>query len=377
MESVICIGGDWGRNPSTAQFIARGLAREHRVLWVNSLGLRPPRLTRADLSRMARKVRERRQGLRGVNGANVHVLTPLLLPAYAVPAVRRLNGALLRAELLRAARCLGMARPVLMVANPAAAVVVGRLGERRSVYYCADEWTDLPGMPRKTVERLEADLCARADLTIVTSERLRRRKAFLARRVALVRHGVDHPHFAAALDPATPVPEDVGRLPRPRIGFHGLVQDIVDFELVRELAERRPTWSFVFVGPRTFDTGWLPEVPNVHFLGRREYAEIPCYLKAFDVGLVPFRITERTLHANPVKLREYLAAGLPVVSVPLPEVEPYAPEVRVAETAAGFLEAAEAALCADSLDARRRRSASVASESWDAVAQQVADLLLG
>lgn len=376
MESVICIGGDWGRNPSTAQFIARELARAHRVLWVNSLGLRRPRLTSADLRRMARKLRERREGVRRVNG-NLHVFTPILIPVYAVAAVRAVNRALLSAHLVRATRRLGMERPALLVANPAGAIVVGRLGERRSAYYCADEWTDLPAMPRAVVAALEADLCARADITLVTSELLRQRKSAVARRIALVRHGVDHAHFARALDPSTPVPEDVARLPRPRIGFHGLVQEIVDFELVGEMARRRREWSFVFVGPRTFDTRGIPPAPNIHVLGRRDYAELPAYLKAFDAGLIPFRITERTLHANPVKLREYLAAGLPVVSVPLPEVERYAANVQFAETAAGFVEAVEISIREDRPEARRRRSASVAAESWSAVASQVAHYLFG
>ena len=376
MESVICIGGDWGRNPSTAQFIARELAREHRVLWVNSLGLRAPRLAGADVSRMARKLRERCQGVRWAE-PNLHVFTPLLLPFYSVPGVAALNGILLRTNLRAAIRRLGIDRPALVAANPAGGMVVGRLGERRSAYYCADEWTDLPGMPRDAVTALEADLCARADVTIVTSELLRSRKASLARRIALVRHGVDHAHFAAALDPATPLAGDLACLPRPRIGFHGLVQDIIDFDLVARVARRRPGWSFVFVGPRTFDAGVIPQAPNIHFLGKRGYDEIPRYLKGFDVGLIPFRLTGRTVHANPVKLREYLAAGVPVVSVPLPEVNAYRSHVRFAGSPEDLLRAIEATLGEDTDADRRSRSASVAGETWAAVTKQVADLLFG
>lgn len=376
MESVICIGGDWGRNPSTAQFIAREIAREHRVLWVNSLGLRPPRPIRADLDRMMRKFRERRRGVRSVDG-NLHLLTPVLLPFYAVRGVRSLNGAVLRANIRRAARDLGLDRPALLVANPAGVLAVGRVGERRSIYYCADEWTDLPGMPKETVKSFEAELCARVDVTIVTSELLRRRKAAAAREVVLIRHGVEHAHFAAALNPTTTVPEDLAAVPRPRIGFHGLVQDIVDFDLVGDMAARRPDWSFVFVGARTFDAGALPRASNIHFLGRRDYAQIPCYLKGFDVGLIPFRVTERTVNANPVKLREYLAAGVPVVSIPLPEVEPYTPWVRFATSAEDFIREIEEAMRDDSATARQRRSASVASETWEIVAKRVAGLLFG
>jgi hypothetical protein len=186
--------------------------------------------------------------------------------------------------------------------------------------------------------------------------------------VALVRHGVDHGHFAKALDPATPVPQDLARLPRPVIGFFGLVADWVDLELVRQVADAHPRASVVLLGNVVTSTAALEGARNVHLLGRRPYALLPGYCRGFDVALTPFRLNELALAANPLKAREYVAAGLPNVCTDLPELRAV-PGCTVARTRPEFVAAVGRAL----LDGgpRRERSDLVRSEGWEARVEEI------
>ncbi len=156
------------------------------------------------------------------------------------------------------------------------------------------------------------------------------------------------------------------------IGFYGTLQDWVDLELIAEVARRRPDWSIVLIGRVLIDTGAAGALPNVHLLGARPYEELPAYCKGFDVGLIPYRISEQLPFGNPLKLREYLSAGLPVVSTAVPEVRRYDRWCAVAADADGFVRRSEAALAADSPERRRERSRAMEGETWEARVADVA-----
>jgi glycosyltransferase involved in cell wall biosynthesis len=184
-------------------------------------------------------------------------------------------------------------------------------------------------------------------------------------------HGVDHSLFARALDPATAVPADLAALPGPRIGFYGTLRDWVDFELIAHIARARPAWSIVLIGQALGDLSALNGLANVHLLGQKRHDELPAYCRGFDAGMIPYRIDERMTFVNPLKLREYLSAGLPVVSTPVPEVVRYSHMCRIAATPEAFVTALEAALTEATPDARRARSDAMTQETWSA---RVADV---
>jgi hypothetical protein len=140
----------------------------------------------------------------------------------------------------------------------------------------------------------------------------------------------------------------------------------VDLPLIRELALARPAWSFVLVGKATTDLTPVRAFKNIHLLGQQPYSHLPAYCRGFDVGIIPFRQNELTLRANPLKLREYLAAGLPVVATPLPEVARYQHLVRLADGPDQFIREIEAALCNTSDTAAHRRTEAMQAESWEA-----------
>jgi glycosyltransferase involved in cell wall biosynthesis len=185
-------------------------------------------------------------------------------------------------------------------------------------------------------------------------------------------HGVDHGLFSRALSPETRVPEDLVALPRPVLGFYGTLQDWVDLDLVAEVARRRPDWSIVLIGTVHVDTAVVADLPNVHLLGRRRNDELPAYCKGFDVGLIPYRQSEQLRYRNPIKLREYLSAGLGVVSTEVPEVRRYARWCSIAGDAAGFVRAIERVLADDSPALRRERSRAMREETWPARVAEIA-----
>jgi glycosyltransferase involved in cell wall biosynthesis len=372
-RDIVCFSPDWTGDPLSKTHLMRLLARDNRVLWVNSIGLRTPTVSKADLGRAFRKLRAFATPVSEVE-PNIFVLNPLAVPAYGLTWVRAFNQRLLRWQVRRAMRRLGFRRPINWVFNPAAAVVAGRLGEDLVLYQCVDEYTAFTGVPSQSLAEMERQLLARADLVIVSAELLQQSKARHNPNTFLVRHGVDHDHFRKALDPATAVPAEVAGLPRPVVGFFGLVADWVDVDLMADVARRYPSGSLVVVGKEATDVSALRRLANVRLLGRKPYEELPAFCKAFDVALMPFRINELTLNANPLKVREYLAAGLPVVSTAIPEVEVLG-LCRIGHDREGFLREVDEAL--KDAGPKAGRSDAVRHESWAARVDEIRALIAG
>jgi glycosyltransferase involved in cell wall biosynthesis len=361
-RDILCFSHDWTGDPLSKTHLMRLLARRNRILWVNSIGLRTPGASRADLGRAVKKLAAAAAPIREVE-PNLFVLNPLAVPAYGTQAIRSFNRYFLALQVRRAMRKLDFRRPINWVFNPAAAVIAGELDESLVIYHCVDEYSAFTGVAAESLLELESHLLRRADAVIVSAERLLASKSTYNRRTYLVRHGVDYGHFRQALSPETQVPAEIAALPRPVIGFFGLIADWVDLDLMTEMARRFPHGSLVVLGKATTDISQLQRLPNVHLLGRKPYADLPAYAKGFDVALMPFRVNELTLNANPLKVREYLAAGLPVVSTPIPEVEVLG-QCRIAGAADDFEREIREALVdpGPSLE----RSERIRDESWEA-----------
>ena len=362
-RDVLCFSHDWGGDPLSKNHLMRLLARHNRVLWVNSIGYRTPTASKADAARALQKLKQAANPIREVE-RNLFVLSPLAIPAYGQPWVRSLNRWCLRLQVQRAMRRLGFARPINFVFNPAAAIIAGTLGEESIVYYCVDEYAAFSGVSAESLARLEGQLLSKADLVITSSKLLHEAKRRENPNTILVRHGVDHDHFRKALLPQTIVPDEIARLPRPILGYFGLIaRDWVDLDLMAEVAVRFPSASVVMLGKVAMDVTSLSRLPNVHFLGRKPYETLPGYCKAFDVALIPFPIHPVTLNANPLKAREYLAAGLPVISTAIPEVQ-VLNLCRIGDDAESFIGHIEAAMSDPGPSAAR--SESVRDQSWEA-----------
>lgn len=361
-RDLLCFSHDWNGDPLSKTHLMRLMARDNRVLWVNSIGYRSPTASKADLSRAFNKLAAALEPLREVE-PNIFVLNPLAIPAYGNRGIRAFNRRFLRWQVNRAMRQLRFERAINWVFNPAASVIAGELGEEMVIYYCVDEYTQFTGVAASSLAKMEEQLLRRSDFVIVSADRLYQSKAPFNPRTVLVRHGVDYSHFRRALDTETVVPEEIASLPRPVIGFFGLIADWVDVELMAQVAEHFSTGSLVLLGKTTTDVSALERLPNVQLLGRQPYSALPAYCKGFDVALMPFRINALTLNANPLKVREYLAAGLPVVSTAIPEVEVLG-SCRIGRNRQSFLSEIEQAL----LDpgASPKRSEAMRGDSWEA-----------
>src|SRR5678815_1971220 len=251
-SSIICFAHDWGGDPTSKTHIMRILARRNRVLWINSIGMRRPNASVADLGRLASKLRRGFGGCREVE-PNLFVVNPLVVPLPGVAATDRLNAVILSGTLRRLSRRLGLKRPILWSFMPTVGRLLGTLGEGMVIYHCVDEYAEFSGVPKEALLRMEQDLVRRADLVLTSSERLCEERRPANPNTHFIRHGVDLDHFARSLDAGTIVPEELRRLPRPVIGFIGLLADWVDLDLMRTMALARPAWSFALIGKSSTD----------------------------------------------------------------------------------------------------------------------------
>lgn len=379
-------GDDWGRHVSTTQHIFRRIAREHTVVWLNAINHRTPKLSLYDARRAVGKVsgmvlgHRTKGGPPAVNGAwgngagadvrPAAIVPPRILPWHNVGVVRAFNTKSLLRDLRAAlAAAAPGERPVLLTATPAIPDVVRALDARTKIYFCIDDYAEIQNVDAGLVLPLEQETLTAVDAVVATAETLVRTKRPPSGRGYYLPQGVNYDHFASPRD----LPPDLAAIPRPRIGFAGHLSLCCDVELIRSLALAHPDRSFVFVGPVSIDARSI-SLPNVHLLGNRPYADLPAYVQGFDVGTIPYLLNAWTRSVDPLKLLEYLAAGIPTVSTPLPEVQKYAPPVRVADTPDVFGAAIDQAL-AEPASARQARQAVARAQTWEHRADRLLDIV--
>ncbi len=375
-KEIICFANDWDGEPLSKKHIMRRLAKRNRILWVNSIGNRSPKINRKDLGRIFRKANQFFQGVKEVE-ENLYVFSPVMIPFYHSMFLRKSNQHLLAWMIRRQLKQLGFSKPITWTFAPSSADVVGRLGESQIIYHCVDEFSAFSDAPQTAIQEMEETLLKKADLVIVSASTLQESKRRWNPNTHLVRHGVDYDHFRKALDPAMAVAPELTRLPRPVIGFHGLIADWIDLVLIRKMALQYPQWSIVLLGSVTTDLAPISGLKNVHLLGKRPYEALPAYCKGFDVAILPFVVNRLTLYANPLKLREYLAAGLPVVSTDLPEVRSLGGDIRIGRSHSGFIEQVAELLKKKEIGPSLARSKSMERESWDDKVEVLSSLVEG
>ncbi len=373
-RNIICFASGWNFHPTSKHHIMRQLAERNHVIWVNWHASRRPSIRPSDLCTIAAKLLQVRRGARVVS-EKMTVLTPLQVPLPGSSLAREITARLVCRAVRRVLDKLPP-RPVQVWSfAPDVGDLVGRFNEELAVYYCVDAFGEFPGYDRDLILRRERELIDKCGLVLTTSRPLYEAKRPLHPNVHLIEHGVDCRHLSRAVWENLTVPPDLAALPRPVLGFVGVVGEWVDLDLVADLARRRPDASIVLIGPSVTPLGELLELPNVHCLGPRDHSLLPAYLCGFDVGLIPFRDVPLTHHANPIKLYEYLAAGLSVVSTPLPAVRQLEGSVWLADDVEGTAAACDAAIASNTPAARVNRARLMAAESWPARLEQIGALI--
>ena len=380
-HDIICISSiDWDFIWQGHQEIMSRLAADgHRVLFVENTGVRQIRMR--DLGRVRHRIRNWWRGTKGFRRErpNLFVYSPIVLPLPYSRVAGWINRKLMLRSLSRWMGATGFSRPIAwtFLPTPLARELIARLDPSLTIYHCVDEFASSSTDARRIVES-EEQLFRSADLVFVTSERLRERASRYSERVHLFPSGVSLETFAVG-DRERAIPADVASLPRPIVGYVGGLHQWVDQNLVADTAALMPEASFVMVGPPQTDLARLKHTPNVHLLGQRPHAEVPAYVSAFDVTLVPYRITDYTANVYPAKMTEYLAMGKPVVSTDLEEVRRFNREhgdvVRIVSDAAALAAAIRAESAPASADVIARRIDVAKANGWDRRVQAMTALV--
>lgn len=359
--------------------IARGLSRSRTVLLVNSIGMRTPLPGRSTqvVRRLLRKLRSIARSVKQPEPAfpGLHVMSPFILPFYGNPRLRALNAALVRWQVRSVLRRLGVYRPHALVTIPTAWDVVSRMDIASLVVNRSDKYSAFGEIDNDAVAGMERALLARAEAALYVNHGLldEERPLVGEGRSVFLGHGVDFEHFASATrnDP----PADLAAIPGPRIGFFGGIDDyVIDFELLERLAEEIPDASLVLIGAATCDMTPLLAHPNAHWLGLREYGQIPAYGAGFDVAIMPWLQNEWIKNCNPIKTKEYLALGVPVVSSYYPESVHVEDVIAVARDHDDFVRLVREALAGKGVSTADERRDRVRGDSWRARSDVVLDL---
>ena len=288
------------------------------------------------------------------------------------PATQKVYESLLRGFLKQK----GVTNPLLWFYTPMALPFAKALPHGGVVYDVMDELSTFKDAPEGLLKRADT-LLKRADLVFAGGPSLWRSRVGKNPNLHLFPSGVDEAHFERATRSDVERPEDLLDIGGPVLGYFGVIDERMDLALLKHLAEERPDWHVVMLGPVVkIEATSLPQAPNLHYLGMKAYEDLPGYLAHFDVALIPFALNEATEFLSPTKTLEYLAAGKPVVSTPLPDVVGlYGEVVRVGATPAAFLRAVEAALAEDraAKTQRQERAQTLLTRySWDAIAAAMA-----
>lgn len=379
---MIVFGEDWGALPSSTQHIIRQLSDRYEVTWINSLGLRSPKASLHDFKRLCSKATKIVKQLTSKSSQTASlvptkplskVVEPKYLPFPGNALARKINQRLLGSLLkTNAIENDGEQRPVIWISLPNAVDALyfleqAGLQDAIVVYYCCDDFSSLAGVDHQAIGKLEVELMEKADMIVATNKLLLSKMP--QSKTHLIGHGVDTSLFFRPSSRAEDLPNG-----KPIAGFYGSIADWLDVDLLKAVATKLPDWNFVFIGQVQIDVSALSEMDNIQFLGPRPHTQLPEYSQHWQVSMLPFVSNEQIEACNPLKLREYLAAGKPVVSTDFTVAREYGEFITIAQDAESYAQALKDTLLEKPVmwALRRRR---VAGESWQAVADKIATLI--
>lgn len=371
MADLIVFGEDWGGLPSSTQHLISHLMKNHRVIWINSIGMRSPRPSWHDIKRVFQKLSDmlssfRRTQLDNATEPSPFIINPKVLPFHQCKLVRQINKRLLLKDIKTVIARHGFDNTILWLSLPTAVDMVGSLNEQASIYYCGDDFAGLDGVDHAMVTPLEQELAKKVDLILVVSKTLAQK--FTNPNTIILPHGVDYPLFSTPAGRPDDLPDQ-----GPIAGFYGSISPWLDIELLARSAIALPSWQFVFIGAIKTDVSSLLALPNVHFLGPKPHHQLPSYVQHWNVAMLPFRSNKQIEACNPLKLREYLASGTPIATTSFPAVREYANIVAIQAPREPF---SRVILRADTQQhAKAQRQETVAVESWQHRAAQLEALI--
>jgi glycosyltransferase involved in cell wall biosynthesis len=339
---------------------------DNRLLWVNTIGMRKPRINLSDIKRSIGKIRSwltPRENKR--SETNLTIISPIMIPYATIPLVRGWN----RLSVIRAVRSemrrLSFNHPIVLTTLPNASDYLNAFDEILDVYYCVDEFSEWPGVEKELVSEMEATLLEKTDFVVAVSDELLKSKSSPYRNTFLLTHGVDVNHFQSGPE-LSGTDQLMPGMNKPIIGFFGLIDERTDRDLLQLIVETRSQWSLAVIGKSVVDLTVLNKYNNFLHINEVKYEDLPKYSSYFDACILPYKINKLTDNINPLKLKEYLATGKPVISTALPEAVKLQPLVNIGTSHREIIEHLDRVLaCPHDCSAQIQY---LQSESWDSKA---------
>ena len=375
-ENIICISSiDWdfvwqGHQEIMSTFAENG----NTVLFIENTGVRSP--TFKDFGRLLQRIKNWFKSIKGYRKIqdNLYLFSPIVLPFPYSKLIRLINSFILKRSIKRWMVSANFDLPIMWTFLPTGLSidVIGGIRHKASIYYCIDNFRESSTKAKK-ISKNEKEMIELVDSVFVTSNKLYEYAAQFKEKekIKLFPFGVNIVNFEnVRKNNENKIPEDISGLPRPFVGYIGGIHKWMDHNLIKYLAEESPDYSFLFVGPIQCDISRLKGINNIYFLGMKRHVELPYYANNFDVGIIPYLLTEYTENVYPTKLNEYLAMGKPVVSTALPEIKYFNEEnanlVYVSKTKEEFAENLKLAINNNvQLEEREKRIKAAENNTWE------------
>ena len=374
----IHFGNDWfADNRTSSHHIATRIGSRFPMLYVEVPGLKIPRANTRNLRKIVQKLRLTFQPPQLV-ASHFWRMTLPQLPFRRFAFIRAGNRMLSLYLMRRAIRGLDFKEAIAWFHVPHPGFLAGQLGEKLTVFYCIDDYSKLPDVDEAAVQGMDDQLTASADIVFTSNRTLldthRRHNA----NVHLSPHGVDFEMFALASSPESRIPELANGLRRPVIGCWGVLDSRMDLGLLQYIAVARPGWTILLIGRVAFDVSAVASLSrhaNVVLVGTQPYSDLPGWAKVMDVCILPYAQSEWTESSSPLKVREYLAAGRPIVATPFPESQMFQSLLQIAADGPGFVRAIEEALATDTPELVALRQHAVRLNTWESVVDNLLEII--
>ncbi len=332
-KKIIVFGEDFARHPHSLEHLLRPLFLTNQFIWVETIGLRSPRLSFYDLKKIYLKI------LRWLSSnkkmisitqkpGTIHIVSPLMLPYNQFSIIRRLNHFLVLRAVRKKMTELNFESDYTITSLPNSCDYVGHFNEKKIVYVCVDEYSLWPGFNFKMISEMEKKLLQKADLVFATSTQLTQTKSNHKTETILLTHGVDFEHFK--------LPQKKKTSETIKICYFGLFDERTDQFIIQSIAEQVENSEIYIIGPVACNISQLTPYQNIIFTGAIEYNELPEKISSMDVFILPYKKNELTKNINPLKLKEYLSTGRPVISTSIAEVEKLKDYLFIADTGIEF-----------------------------------------